>query len=49
MLIMEPHWCYITCIRNLILSIKSVTPVEINVSKMFLRIVPAVADSSEGV
>ena len=32
MLIMEPHWCYISCIGNLILSIKSVTPVEINVS-----------------
>ena len=32
MLIMRPDWCYIACIGNLILSIKSVTPVEINVS-----------------
>ena len=32
MLIMGPHWCNIACIRNLILIIKSVTPVEINVS-----------------
>ena len=32
---MEPHWCYIACIANLFLSIKSVTPVEINVSMFF--------------
>ena len=32
MLITGPHWCYIACIWNLFLSIKSVTPVEINVS-----------------
>ena len=32
MLIMGPNWCYTACIGNLLLSIKSVTPVEINVS-----------------
>ena len=29
---MGPHWCYIAYIENLILSIKSVTLVEINIS-----------------
>ena len=32
MLIIGPHWCNIACIRNLILSNKSVTPAEINFS-----------------
>ena len=33
-LIMGPHWCYIACKGNLILSIKSETPLEINVSML---------------
>ena len=32
MLITGPHWCYIACIGNLLLSIKSAIPVDINVS-----------------
>ena len=36
MLIMGPHCCYIACIGNLVLSIKSVTPVETNVSILFI-------------